>query len=141
MAVQIDFNFILSGFSWTSVSGIVVDVAGGRGNISIGLAQHLPNLSFIVQDFVDVIESAQVPTEIQGRVSFQTHNLFDPQPVHNAEVYYFRNVFHNWPDKKCVEILRNQVPGLKEGARLVIDDFMLHEPLTLGSAYEERRRR
>lgn len=68
------------------------------------------------------------------------HDLFDEQPVKNADIYYFRNVFHNWPDQQCHDILRNLIPALKPGAHILIDDFGLQEALTL-PPYQERLQR
>lgn len=51
-------------------------------------------------------------------------DFFTPQPV-TADVYYLRWILHNWPDKYCVEILRNLRPALKPGAMIVIHEQVL----------------
>lgn len=60
--------------------------------------------------------------------------------VGNADIYFFRWIFHNWSDKYCIQILRNQIPALKKVARIVINDNVLLEPGTLPRWREERLR-
>jgi hypothetical protein len=56
------------------------------------------------------------------------HDFFTPQPVKHADVYLYRWIFHNWVDDKCIEILRNAIPALKPGARILINDGCLPRP-------------
>ena len=43
-------------------------------------------------------------------------------------VYYFRWIIHNYSTPFAVQILKNLVPALKPGARIVINDHCLREP-------------
>ncbi|KAL8936665.1 MAG: hypothetical protein Q9211_004069 [Gyalolechia sp. 1 TL-2023] len=146
LAIDLDFQFILDSKVWTSCSApAIVDVGGGCGDISIGLAVHLPSARFIVEDAsLEALQQGSTAisaTPLSERMTFQYYNFLSmPQPVHEAEIYYFRNIFHNWPDRNCIAILRNQVPALKNGSRLVIDDFTLHEAGTLAPTQELKRR-
>ncbi|KAB8231626.1 S-adenosyl-L-methionine-dependent methyltransferase [Aspergillus alliaceus] len=150
MAAQINFDFILSSvpFKLYAPGSLFVDVGGGNGVISLGLAKQLPNFRFLVQDaglHTSCLPSTRTSNSdhiILGdndTVSWQLHDFFTPQTV-VADIYYFRNIFHNWPDAECVQILRNHIPVMRPATRLIIDDFTLHEPLTV-SPFEERRRR
>jgi hypothetical protein len=67
-------------------------------------------------------------------------SLFVQQPVKNADVYFFRLIFHNWSDKYCVQILQNLVPALKKATRIVINDNVLPEPGELPVWREEKIR-
>lgn len=43
-----------------------------------------------------------------------------------ARCYYFRMIFHDWPDDKCTEILKNTVSAMEAGySKLVINDIVL----------------
>jgi O-methyltransferase domain len=53
------------------------------------------------------------------------HDFFTPQVVKDADIYLYRWIFHNWDDEKCIEILRNTIPALKKGARILINDGCL----------------
>ena len=141
LALEVDFQFILDAFPWGEYPApTILDIGGGSGDVSIGLSRHLPHAHFIVQDSSPAAFNSNSPP-LPSTILFQTYNfLTTPQPVRGADVYYFRNIFHNWPDKNCITILRNQVPSLKPGARLLIDDFTLHEPGSVGWVQERRRR-
>lgn len=68
------------------------------------------------------------------------HDFLTEQPVHGADVYFFRWILHNWSDKYCVKILKNLIPALKPGAKVVINDNVLPQPGVLSQWQEERLR-
>lgn len=68
------------------------------------------------------------------------YDFFTEQPVKDADVYFFRWIFHNWSDKYCIKILQGLVPALKKGARIVINDNVLPEPGILPMWREEKLR-
>lgn len=141
IALQNDFDFILESFDWNSYpNALIVDVGGGCGTISEGLALRLPGRNFIVQDSDETLSHSVIVPDVEDRVSFMAHEFFQEQLVRGAEIYYFRNVFHNWPDEDCIRILRNLIPALTPGAHIIIDDIGLQEPLTL-PPYRERQQR
>lgn len=43
-------------------------------------------------------------------------------------MYYFRWILHNYSTPYAVKILKNLVPALKPGARVIINDHCLREP-------------
>ncbi len=125
-----DISYILDHYCWDAFgNGVVVDVGGGRGHVAIPLAQRYRSLHLVVQDMAQVVEGAvsELPSELTSRVTFMAHDFFAEQPV-EADVYYFRWIFHNWSDKYAMQILRCLIPALKHGARVVIQDTCLPEP-------------
>ena len=137
-------EYLARGFPWASLGNkTVVDVGGSEGKYSIALAKSFPQLKFIVQDLPAVVRAVNakqpVPLELEDRVTFMEHDMFTEQPV-SADVYMFRFVFHDWPDKYVVNILRQLVPALKPGARIIISDSILPEPNTLSELYERKIR-
>lgn len=78
----------------------------------------------------DVIRNSekQRPEELADRVHYQVHDFLTEQPVKNADVYFFRAIFHNWSHKYALQILRNLVPALKPGAKIVIADYIIPSP-------------
>ena len=147
--------FLTTGYPWSSIGvsnsnsnsqgkpkPTVVDVGGSRGNISVALASTHPHLTFVVQDLPSMILGAQdaVPPDVADRVSFMAHDFFTEQPVREAEVYLFRNIFHNWSDMHVVKILRATVPALGPGARVVVNDYLIPEPMSMAPSKEREIR-
>ena len=128
-----ELQHIVDSIPWASFgSGIIVDLGGSHGDAMIAVAKHFKTLRFIVQDLPEVIDSRPpLPPELNGLISFMSHDFFAPQPVKGAKVYFFRWIFHNWSDGYCLSILQNLVPALEPGAQLIINDICLPEPGTL----------
>lgn len=105
----------------------VVDVGGGHGSVSVNLAQRTQKIRFIVQDLESEVREGRkvLPETLEGRVTFQVHDFFMPQTVVGADVYFLRWILHNWSDEYCVRILRNMVPALKRGARVMVYEHVM----------------
>lgn len=105
--------------------------------MSTALAESHPSLKLIVQDLKPVVLSANLAPEASSRIELMEYDFFTEQPVNNADVYFFRWISHNWSDKYCIQILRNQIPALKRKAKIVVVDNVLPEPGTL-SLWQDR---
>ena len=82
-----------------------------------------------------------MPSELGTRVTFMPYNfLTEQQPVKNADVYFFRWVLHNWADGYCAKILRNLIPALKPGAKIIVNDIVLPQAGTIPHWHEARVR-
>lgn len=133
-------DHLVDHYPWAAIgTGVVVDVGGSQGALSIPIAQRFPNLHCIIQDRAEVVAShvQDIPPGLAGRVTFMAHDFFTEQPVKNADVYLFRWVFHDWSDKYSIQILRALVPALKDGASIVVHEYILPGPGVLPS-YQER---
>lgn len=65
-------------YPWSTLKdghATVVDVGGSFGNSSIALAEHYPDLKFIVQDLPGVVAKAETPSTLEKRVTFVAHDL------------------------------------------------------------------
>ncbi|KAI1408542.1 O-methyltransferase-domain-containing protein [Hypoxylon sp. FL1857] len=132
-----------NGFDWGSLkNGKVVDIGGGSGHISVELARKFPSLQFIVQDISPQMLS-QAEQDVDSRVTFQQHNFFDPQPVHDASAFLLRQCIHNHNDEDAVKIIRAVVPALERCARgtpLLINDVVLPDSGTITRPEEHHLR-
>ncbi|KAL3455582.1 S-adenosyl-L-methionine-dependent methyltransferase [Aspergillus heterothallicus] len=125
-----DIAHLIRGYDWASLDfpgSVIVDVGGGQGGVSQALAGATSHTRFVVQDLEGTALEGQriLPQHLQDRVSFMAHDFFTPQPVKHADVYFFRYILHNWADKYSVQILRNLIPALKAGSRVIIYEFLL----------------
>jgi hypothetical protein len=125
-------SYFLNTIPWDDAASCpktIVDVGGSTGLGQIQILRRFPGIEkAIVQDRAEILEQAKVPDDLEGRLSFQAGDFFKEQPVKDADVYHFRHIFHDWPDKYALAIIKNQVPALKPGARIVVNEKVLPEP-------------
>jgi trans-aconitate methyltransferase len=128
---QFNLAYTTDYYDWESLGKAqVVDVGGSSGHVSLALARKFNNLSLTVQDMEQMVANVTVPEDVQGRVEFMIHDIFSPQPVQDADVYYLRWIMHNWSDKYCILILSALLPALKPGAKVIIHESVMPEPGT-----------
>ncbi|KJZ69765.1 hypothetical protein HIM_10848 [Hirsutella minnesotensis 3608] len=126
---EFDPSYIVEHYDWHSLGRVqVVDIGGSRGHIAVAIARRFDNVRVLVQDMEHVVAGveSQVPDEVKDRVRFMAHDMFSLQTV-EADVYFFRWVFHNWSDEYCTRILRAQIPVLKPGVIIIIQESLMPE--------------
>ncbi|KAK2003340.1 O-methyltransferase [Colletotrichum falcatum] len=131
---------LINSFPWASLGPAkMVDMGGNIGHCSAQVAAVADQrMTFVVQDLPEVIVRARdpgnraVPAALleSARLSFMEHDLFAPQPINDADIYLLRMILHDWPDDKCVEILRHVAAALegRPAARLLVMDTVLPRP-------------
>ena len=136
-----EVNYLLDNYDWAAIdaaSGTVVDIGGSHGFVCVDLAKRYKNMKFVVQDLPKTVNSApMLDPGIADRITFQAHDFHTLQPVKGADVYFYRWILHNQADKHAINMLKQLIPVLKKGARVVINDHCLPEPNT-ESAWDER---
>jgi hypothetical protein len=129
-----EVSYLLENYDWAAidaVSGTLVDIGGSHGFVCVDLAHKYPNMKFVVQDLPKTVASApKLDPSIADRIVFQAHDFHTLQPVKGADVYFYRWILHNHSDKYAMNMLRQLIPALKKGARVVINDHCLPEPGT-----------
>jgi hypothetical protein len=125
-----DFRHLFPVFDWTSVDrpGFVgVDIGGGHGHISQFIATRTKHLKFVVQDLAHVAAKGKdiLPLEFKNRIEFMAQDFLDPQMLQGVDVFIIRWVLHNWSDKYCIQILRNLIPAMKPGTKVLLYEFVL----------------
>ncbi|CZR64036.1 related to sterigmatocystin 7-O-methyltransferase precursor [Phialocephala subalpina] len=120
-------SHLVDNYPWGEIGkGTVVDIGGSNGHTSMAIAEKFPDLKFIVQDLHT--EGNPVPESLKERIIFMDHDMLNPQPIKDADVYFWRNVFHNHPDASVTKALQSLIPALKPGAKIAIQDFGLTDP-------------
>jgi predicted O-methyltransferase YrrM len=116
-------SHLVKAYPWASLgSATIVDIGGADGYVSALLARTFPSLHLTVQDLPHIAAEGRVPDDLEGRMEFQVQDFFTEQSVKGADVYLLRWVLHDWPDKYAIQILRQLVPALRKGAKVVIND-------------------
>lgn len=119
----------------------VVDVGGSRGGAAIELLRRFPKIELLtVQDLPHVIKGASVPDDLTHRLNFIAKNFFDKQAIEDCDVFFIRNILHDWPDREAISILKNLASVLKPGGRIVVNEMCLPEQGQF-LPYQERRLR
>ncbi|KAF8466888.1 O-methyltransferase [Kalaharituber pfeilii] len=107
----------------------IVDVGGGRGHISIGLARFQPHLNFIIQDYPSLVEDGKkgCPSELleAKRILYMPHDMYQKQPVEGA-VYFLRHILHDQPDPYSRIILQQLAASMNStSSRILICDLVV----------------
>ncbi|KAK9777698.1 putative S-adenosyl-L-methionine-dependent methyltransferase [Seiridium cardinale] len=112
----------------------VVDIGGSEGELCKALLRRYAGIEEAVSlDRAEVVEALEVPGDLEGRLRFGAYDFLEQvQRVEGADVYMFRNCFHNWPDRYAVRMLRNQIPVLRKGARVFVNEACMPEPHEVG---------
>ena len=135
---------IVTSYDWASLGhdALLVDVGGSNGKLAMDIVNAFPSIRAVVQDLPETIEGAILAGrhKVSDRVTFQAQDFLAEQKVKNADAYLFRMIFHDWSDKYCARILRNLIPALKPGAKVLINDFCLPEPNTTPRHVERNAR-
>ncbi|KAL9095621.1 MAG: hypothetical protein Q9165_002053 [Trypethelium subeluteriae] len=134
-------EYLATGYSWSELpkGSKVIDIGGSKGHVSIAIAKIHKQLLFVVQDLPAVINDVELnddmEAEVQHRIEFEAHDFLIEQK-REGDVYLLRWILHDWPDKYVVKILRNLIPVLKQGNKILINDFIIPGPGKMDSALE-----
>lgn len=83
----------------------VVDIGGGNGHNAIRLVSTHRQLSVVVQDHLSVVSVAEkaasekLGPEDVGRITWQAHDYYSPQPRRGADVYLLSHVMMDNSDE------------------------------------------
>ncbi|KAF7718575.1 Demethylsterigmatocystin 6-O-methyltransferase [Penicillium ucsense] len=106
-------------------SVLIVDIGGNQGYDLAQFRKAYPHLRgrLVLQDLPDVVK--QTPCS-EPSIEVVSYSFLDKQPVRGARAYYFRAIFHDWPDHICQQILRNTMAAMIPGeSRILIVDCVL----------------
>ncbi|KAI9656247.1 MAG: hypothetical protein M1821_004910 [Bathelium mastoideum] len=124
---------VCTAWDWAALGqATVVDIGGSSGHTAIALARAFPNLHCVVEDMNTAgLEMGRAELEkeegLKTRVEFKQHDFFAPQPL-QAEVYFFRQILHDWDDTNCEKIVRALEPALRDGARVLLSEGVMPQP-------------
>jgi hypothetical protein len=143
----IEKNMPISGmFPWETLKENVekeperpffVDIAGGRGQALLKLQEEIPGAyggKLILQDLPIVLDTLK-PEDIPN-IEAMPYDIFTPQPVKNAHVYFMRRLLHDFYPSVCIDILKNTVSAMGPDSRLIVCDMLVPELVEPGHLKE-----
>lgn len=104
---------------------LLVDIGGGKGHDVEAFLKAFPDApgKLVLQDLPPVIEDIE---QLDDRIIRQGHDMFSEQLVRGARAYYMRNIYHDWPDHSCVQIMKRIAEAMTRGySKLLIFEWIL----------------
>ncbi|KAI0693727.1 S-adenosyl-L-methionine-dependent methyltransferase [Cytidiella melzeri] len=126
-----------SQFPWNKLSpgSTFCDVGAGIGTMPLALVKYHDHIHYILQDTPNVIEHARKhwaqhnPVALEnGNVSFAPMDFFTDAPLPGNDIYFLRQIIHDWTFENCVKILKNVRLSMKDGSRVLINEYILPPP-------------
>ena len=122
---------------------LFVDIGVSIGHQCAALKARVPHVQgrVILQDLPMAIEHA-IPTEgventvfgfwgeqpIKGRAPHCPISIALPLQLNNptgARAYYLCNILHDYPDFKCITLLKNTIAAMDKSSVIIIDDMTI----------------
>ncbi|KAJ3565961.1 hypothetical protein NP233_g7303 [Leucocoprinus birnbaumii] len=139
---EFDSSIFQNAYTWQDLdpTDVVIDVGGNVGMVTLGIAKVFSKPKYVVQDLSSVmVEAKEVMSSSSNVHCDNTH----PQPIKGAAVYFLRFIIHDWPDAKCIKILRNIRDAASASSKLILFEHVAPYACEDVTEYEgkiERRR-
>jgi hypothetical protein len=108
-------------------SAFLVDMGGGKGRHLEALMKRFPSTEnhLVLQDLPGTISSLE---NLSPGIRPMPHDIFSPQPVVGALVYYTHFVLHDFTDDRCRVFLRAVASAMTPGySRLLMNEAVIPE--------------
>ncbi len=102
----------------------IADIGGGRGSQLVTILRQNPHMSGWLFDRAPVIAEAEAylsQANLRERCTLLVGDFFEAVPA-GADVYFLKQVIHNWDDLQSVQILRNIRMAMKPQSKVLIVD-------------------
>ena len=105
----------------------LLDVGGGSGSLSIGVATHNPGVAVTLLDLAPVCKIAKnhiAEYGLSASVQTLTGSMFDTLPS-GFDGMLFGNVFHDWSWETCRDLARRAFESLTPGGTIFLHEMLL----------------
>jgi C-methyltransferase len=105
---QLTDGSVVAGYDFSAYPTIV-DVGGGHGPLLAAILAATPGSRGVLYDLPSVVASAPSllrEHNVADRVRIAEGSFFDSVPG-GGDAYILKNIMHDWPDEKAVQILGN----------------------------------
>ncbi|GAA1520232.1 methyltransferase [Kribbella lupini] len=114
----------------------VIDVGGGRGVLLEAVLKEYEHLEGIVFDLPQAVAEAPGDPALRERWTAVAGSFFEQVPP--ADAYLLKSILHDWPDDRCVDILRTCAASLNPGGVVLVVETVLDRPgHELGAAFSD----
>jgi 2-polyprenyl-3-methyl-5-hydroxy-6-metoxy-1,4-benzoquinol methylase len=131
------FNDNMAALSWSVAGAVaeaydfsglhsVVDVGGGQGALLEAVLTRHEHLTGTVFDLPHVVAKEPKSSALESRWSGVAGSFFASVPA--ADVYLLKSILHDWPDDRCVEILRTCAAALNPDGVVLVVELVLDRP-------------
>jgi len=117
---------VAAGYDFTAYPTIV-DVGGGHGPLLATILTAAPSSRGVLYDLPVVVSAAPnllCRNDVADRVRIEAGSFFDSVPC-GGDVYVLKNIIHDWPDEKAVQILRNVRTAAGPRATVVLVELVI----------------
>ena len=117
---------VVAGYDFSGYPTIV-DVGGGHGPLLAAILAAAPASRGVLYDLAEVVASA--PNLLRernaaDRVHIAEGSFFDSVPG-GGDAYVLKNILHDWPDDKALQILRNVHAAAGPRATVLLIEFVI----------------
>jgi O-methyltransferase domain len=106
---------------------VLVDVAGGHGQVLTSILQQYPAMHGILCDLEHVIPGA-IPrireAGVADRCEARVCDIFQAVPE-GGDAYIMKHIIHDWDDERAATILRNIRAAMQPGGRVILLESVL----------------
>jgi hypothetical protein len=122
---MIDGPAIAEAYNFEGIRSIV-DVAGGHGFLLATILEKNPHLQGTLYEAPHVVEgAANGPLKpVMERCTLASGDMFSSVPA-GADAYIMKHIIHDWPDDRCIQLLKACRKGVNADGRLLVVDSVI----------------
>jgi hypothetical protein len=122
---MIDSPAVAEAYNFDGIRSIV-DVGGGHGLLLATILKRNPHIRGTLYEVPHVVEGAKEgPLKpVLDRCAVASGDMFSSVPQ-GVDAYMMKHIIHDWPDDRCVQILKACRKGVNSGGRLLVVDTVI----------------
>ncbi|XP_039459565.1 acetylserotonin O-methyltransferase 2 isoform X2 [Oreochromis aureus] len=122
----LDGHDIVTAFNLSGFQNIV-DLGGCTGALAREMAKAYPSSTVTVFDLQQVVETAQKHfSQENDIIVFQSGDFFTGE-IPTADLYVLARIIHDWPEEKCLTLLKKIYDMCAPGSGILLVEAMLFE--------------
>jgi O-methyltransferase domain len=122
---MIDGPAVADAYNFEGIHSIV-DVAGGHGFLLATILKGNPHLRGTLYEAPHVVEGAvNGPLQpVMERCTLASGDMFSSVPA-GADAYIMKHIIHDWPDDRCIQLLKACRKAVNANGRLLVVDSVI----------------